>query len=86
MKKLENWFKRGKKSLYIWYKLMDRTDRAVIFKLFVKESWMKDYKHVGWEVTSIVQYKEREIHGHIVLAHEGIVGDEYFGNEGSKAF
>lgn len=84
MKKIETEFTRGKKGMYIYYELIERTDNVGLFKLFIKEYGLKE--HVGWEVSRIYISPERMIHDHKVLEHEYIVGDESFGKDGSKSF
>ena len=87
MKKLDKWFFRGPKRACIWYEIIKRSDKSGLFKLYVKETWMKDYKHVGWEVTHILSHNGMEIHGNSVPAKEYLPSDEEFGAyDDSKAF
>ena len=87
MKKLDKWFYRGSQKACVWYELIKRSDKSGLFKLYVKENWMKDYKHVGWEVTHIHSHEDMELYGHIVTAREHLPPDEEFGAyDRSKAF
>ena len=77
MKELEKWFRRGT-GRYIYYQLEHKTDKTALFKLFIKEAWMKDYEHVGWEVCRILVHKEGELYGKTYPEREGIPSDEMF--------
>jgi len=87
MKKLEEWFKRG--GVYpIYYRLIERTDKTALYKLFIKEEWMDDYEHVGWEVSRILLYEAGERFGKMYPETEKIPTDDMFGEtlESDKAF
>ena len=87
MKKLDKWFYRGTTKARVWYELIKRSDKSGLFKLYVKETWMKDYKHVGWEVTHILSHDGIELFGSHVSPREYLPSDEEFGAyDRSKAF
>ena len=83
MRTLEKKFKKNK----IFYETVKRNNDVGLFKLFVKEDWMKEQEHIGWEISRILKNKEFIIKGNVIPACESLPSNDQFGLEldGDKA-
>ena len=68
------------------YEIISRSQDVGLFKLWLKEDYLPEPEHVGFEVGIIHKNKEWEIGGNKVEASESLTTNDQFGYDGSKSF